>query len=539
MKKTLIRPATPAQEETPKDLAEFQQLLAQPGLEPDFLKEKLAAYLQKAFENDDGALWGLLFTHGYEKKLTPMYELGLFAGLQEFLAGARRENKLNVFMEILVLIKKYIVNGGPGTAVDDVPISYIETILLEKVGNYTPYTKSDEHDPTANEFVWVHSLLSFYGKTFLPNFIRDNISPKQPELAYWLYNDQGLRSFLNSEPYDYVLEVACRNDDEKMLEYCFKLEAEKKKMNLSNERCPVLCIAITQKNIQRINRLFEVGANVNIVGGEEPNRMTAAHCAISTNDLAIVKLVVDREDFDWNQSTPDYGSVLRAACSNVVNVTDPTENTKALEIFRYIMQAFQKNARPALHAQLIHGSTTLTYAIVNTRECRECAALLIQAGIGVFALDQTGRSPLYWAREYHDKDLEAELKKYYKANVKKIVDLLLTSDPRVCQKPAGRSVCTLEMAMVSEWVDLKEDIFLCLQDLSESNQISIRQLRKIKEQIDAPNSALSQFFALGHGNQIWRSASPWPARFAPLLESMKSKISANNSLTECSSPLKF
>jgi hypothetical protein len=205
---------------------------------------------------------------------------------------------------------------------------------------------------------------------------------------------------------------------------------------------------------------------------------------------------------------------------------------KAEEIFSFLLDHFKANPNPVSDAQLIQGSTTLTYAIVNAHPC---AVGLIQEDMGVFDLDGAKRSPLFWADRQHDKRLESQLKARYKAKVSKIVAFLLNADSRVVDKSSG----ALVLSMVSGWVDLKEDIFTELSELIENKETPLRRLGNIQAQIETPHSALSQFFNLGHGEHFWQAASPWPSRFAPLLEFIKDKIASNNSSMALSSSGRF
>ena len=113
----------------------------------------------------------------------------------------------------------------------------------------------------------------------------------------------------------------------------------------------------------------------------------------------------------------------------------------------------------------------------------------------------------------------------------KIVAFLLNADSRVVDKSSG----ALVLSMVSGWVDLKEDIFTELSELIENKETPLRRLGNIQAQIETPHSALSQFFNLGHGEHFWQAASPWPSRFASLLEFIKDNIASNNSCMVLSS----
>ena len=90
---------------------------------------------------------------------------------------------------------------------------------------------------------------------------------------------------------------------------------------------------------------------------------------------------------------------------------------KAEEIFSFLLDHFKANPNPVSDAQLIQGSTTLTYAIVNAYPC---AVRLIQEDMGVFDLDGAKRSPLFWADRQHDKRLESQLKARYKAKCRRL-----------------------------------------------------------------------------------------------------------------------
>jgi hypothetical protein len=400
--------------------------------------------------------------------------------------------------------------------------------LLEKLGQ--------------DNIEWVAKTLEKNAALFLPQFIIESVSPHKIEVAYALYCHRGLRKFLKSKENDSVLVVAYRINDAAMVRYCLSLEAEKKKINANVDHIPALFAAIDSLNVQQVQELLGAGANINIVGedlDEDGNmvRMSAGHRAIRTNDIDMVKCIFKSPHFNCQRSFSSLGSVLYTSCKMVSKVKGENQRKKAEAIFKFIVENLPKNAKTAaLYAEHINGNTILTFALV---EARECAAVLIDLGLGVFDLDANQRSPLYWARARHEKGLEANLKNSYTNNIGMILDLFLRPDRRVYQVVKNTTHITLVLPMVAEWTELRQKIFKALETKINHEKLSYKELRHILKQLESPKSPLRQFFDLGYGKHFWQGNSPWPAQFEPLKNQIKSRLASSTSVMVYETPSEY
>ena len=288
-------------------------------------------------------------------------------------------------MKILDLIKQYpLTANGTIDPKAGVNLSYLRTVLNTEVAACKSDNEIVKPATESNHLDWVVEILTAYPDTFLPGYIREQISPNNPELAYWLYTHAGVKSHLKSKEQDSVLLIACQVQDKVMVEYCLTQPSEKTKINRDKKHLPALFATIDNEDALLAQILLNAeGTDVNVKGGEEET-MSAAHRAIMNNNLDILRFLSSRKGFNWNTLSPEYGSLLRCACTMYSRAqTDPFRQ-KAELIFAFLLDDFKANPNPAIEAQLIQGSTTLTYAIVNARPC---AGRLIKEGMGVFDSD--------------------------------------------------------------------------------------------------------------------------------------------------------
>lgn len=405
--------------------------------------------------------------------------------LSDYFKEACVQKKLDFLKSILKLIKLRQMEKYPAEL--RVDMAFIKTVLDVCVD-------SDNFDV-------VGMIIANFPEEF-KDYIASKISTKSFLTALDLYGS----SRGNTIP---AFLVAVSRGDVIVVENCL-LNGNHPDLNACDRHIPALHAAVESGQPEVVRLLLEAGANINL----SYRGKTALSIAMSRNNLDLVSMLLSNKKFDWRKN-----DLVLDTLETYLTSSNDTETAKKIVLLILENIASTKTLKEI--KELLIGETPLSMAI---KVDRDVAGTLIEKGIGVFDLNAEGHAPSYCITQARDEGLMKALKSYYERHCKEITTLFLNADPRVCRQLPGQSSCVLVLPLVNNWLELKQNVFDEISHRVKNPHTTCAELEKIRDQIKNPKGPLMQFFGIGHGSHFWQSASPWPEKLYPLLDTIKARV---------------
>lgn len=358
---------------------------------------------------------------------------------------------------------------------------------------------------------WAREILGYYHSKSL-GLLREKIAPLNPEMAIALYETPEIRIKLHANKNEGALSLACRNEDEVIIQHC--LNNPRRSSSGAEENA--LSVALSLGNLKVINLLLKQDPdklNSPVSGGDTPIMKAILLPALHP----LVEVMIKAPHFNWESRNTKTDTVF--------HVASYTGNEPVL--MTLLANVPRKHLR-LLTATNDLGQTPLSSAM---KDHHACAERLIAAGAGVFTpVAHNGQmvSPLALTRVLKRKNLEKKLTEFYQSHQGDICDLLITRDYQ-CVNESNNA---LILPVVNEWLLFKDQFFEYLRAINvdkNSSRDDVDKAELICNELNDPKSPVRQFFELGQRTWgIW--SSPWPAKFKALTEVLSVKIEAANEL---------